>query len=650
MKNIIKKHTLTKVIYVLSFLILVAFFGCNTSDNLDLRSPDGSIEFKVDNQNNQLTYEIYHRGKPVIISSNLGLESSQRSFSKGSIVNAEQTEVNKTWSPIYGEKSEMINHYRESVMTIKTAEDYTMMLRTRVYDDGVAFRYEIPQQEDLQKITLTEDLTTFRFEKDFECRKIRYRDMDSEFKPEPLSTVEYSKPPMVVQTENSWVALNEANIYDMSMMYFVNPDHETAMHASIGLSELELPAKTPWRVIQIGNEAADFIHSDILPNLNEPCNKEEFSWVKPGKSLWEWRNRGDTINGFVYSCNEASFKRLIDDVAELNLDYVLFCDGWYSKKGPQYPRKDLDMPSLIEYAKSKKVEILLYVDRQQVDANNDWDLEEVLQTFKKWGAAGIKYGFLSFQYELMDPSTFQRQEFVNETWDIVKTSAEYQMLVNFHDFPLHPGGERITWPNKITSEFGHGQQDARKSFGPRTAVSAPFFIGISGPIDMTNGFYDLEGLHRRIKVDKEGIFSTVAAENARCLINYTPLLILGDNGDEFQQKKDLFDFIQSMPDTWDESKVLHGKPEDYIIIARRSGEDWFVGGNTDEEERSFEVSLDFLGKGNYDITLYLDAEDTHYINNKETYEIKSLTGNENSVIPVRMAPGGGFSMKIIKQD
>lgn len=649
MRKAIQKRTLTKPSYWMSLWIVVVFFGCN-AEKMDLRSPDGNVEFQVDNQNNQLTYEVFHKGEPVITSSTLGLEAKQGNLSKGIILKTEQSEVNKTWSPMYGEKSEIINHYRENAIFYETTDGLSMTLRIRAYNDGVAFRYEIPEQENTEKITLTKDLTTFGFEKDFECRKIRYRDMDSEFKPEPLSKVEYSKPPMVIQTEDSWVALNEANIYDMSMMYFVNPDKETAMHASIGISEIALPAKTPWRVIQVGDKAADFIHSDILLNLNEPGDKQEFSWVKPGKSLWEWRNRGDTINGFVYSCDEASFKRLIDDAAELNLDYVLFCDGWYSKKGPQYPREDIDVPGLINYANNKGVDILLYLDRQQADANNDWDLEDVLKTFKEWGVAGIKYGFLSFQYELMDPSTFQRQEFVNETWDIVKTSAKYQMLVNFHDFPLHPGGERVTWPNKITSEFGHGQQDARKSFGPRIAVSAPFFIGISGPIDMTNGFYDLEGLHRRIKVDKDGIFSTVAAENARCLINYTPLLILGDNGDEFKQKEDLFEFIQAMPDKWDESKVLYAKPEDYIIIARRSGEDWFVGGNTDEESRSFDVSLDFLDDGNYDITLYLDAEDTHYLHNKETYEIKNMEGNKNSVMPVRMAPGGGFSMKIIKLD
>jgi len=266
----------------------------------------------------------------------------------------------------------------------------------------------------------------------------------------------------------------------------------------------------------------------------------------------------------------------------------------------------------------------------------------LLRTFHEWGAAGIKYGFLSQE-------TNDRKTFVDLTREITRLCAKYRMLVDFHDNPVHPGGEERTWPNRITLEYCHGQQDSRKSFGPEIAVTVPFINGLSGPLDMANGYYDLNGLQNRSKVDKNGLNSTVVGETARCLINYSPLMILPDNGDVYNQKKDLFRFIRDMPDTWDETRFLGGEPGEFIVIARRSGRNWFVAGNTNDKARRVDLKLDFLEGREYNLIRYQDTKDSHFQKNKESYEVHIGSVVKDQVLTLPMAPGGGFCIKIIAE-
>jgi alpha-glucosidase len=266
-------------------------------------------------------------------------------------------------------------------------------------------------------------------------------------------------------------------------------------------------------------------------------------------------------------------------------------------------------------------------------------MEDVLKTFHNWGAAGIKYGFLS--QEIRD-----RKAFVDVTREITRLCAKYRLLVDFHDNPVHPGGEERTWPNRIAVEYCHAQQDSRKSFSPTKAVTVPFINGLSGALDMANGYYDLNGLQNRIKVDKNGLNSTVVGETARCFINYTPLLILPDNGDEYNQKADLFRLIREMSDSWDETRVIDGEPGEFIVVARRSGQNWFVGGSTNEQARIATVRLDFLDEGQYRMTQYQDADDSNYLKNKESYRIYTEIAKKDQIITIPMAPGGGFCMQL----
>ena len=607
----------------------------------DLYSPDRKIHVTVKETGNSISYALSYNGTEIIQQSALGLESTTLSFYEDGVKKVEKSTFKETWQPLFGKKSQVLNHYNQAIFYIQTEKGLEFNICFRVFDDGVAFRYNLPLQGKIEALAFTKDLSEYNFCGDYAARGIDRNIEGSAFEVKPLSQQKFSKLPLLVETPSAWVALNEASLFDFSEAYLVNPSGKMSMGIDIDKSACRLPMKTPWRVIQIAATAGKLIESDILVNLNDDCQIADPSWIKPGKSMWDWRNHGDTINGFVYGINEASYKRHIDFAAANDIAYTLFDADWYSEKGPAFPREDLDMPAIIKYANAKNVDVLLYVDRHGKRGKLNWNLEEVLQTFKRWGAKGIKYGFLAGEVT-------NRKQFVDTTWSITRLCAKYQMLVTFHDNPIHPGGEERTWPNLIAKEYCHGQQDSRKSFGPSKAVSAPFINGLSGALDMTNGYYDLDGLQNRQKVDKKGLNSTVVGETARCFINYSPLLVLPDNGDEYSKKADLFSFIQQMPVSWDETRVLQGIPGAYLVIARRKGNDWFIAGNTNEDGRTLQIPLSFLGKGDYQLTSFNDGPQAHYTNNKLAYSVEKSRSDNRKRFKAVMAPGGGFCL-IIRQ-
>lgn len=628
-----------RICIIIAIFAIPAISFCRNYQPVILNSTDSLICLKISNKDKKLKGEISVKGKDILDISNLGLISDQEDFSKLQIIKTSQKSVKDSWQTLFGKNSLIENYYEELNISTQTEKGWMMNVTFRIYNDGIAFRYEVPAQKGFDSLSILTDQTRFHFAEDFLCRAIDLNVETSAFEEKPISKTTFSKMPLLLKTPHCWMAINEAAVFDFSEMYLKNASASTTLRSDIGVSNCSLPLKTPWRVIQVGKKAGNLIESNILVNLNEPCKIEDPSWIKPGKAMWDWRNHGDTINGFVYGINEASYKRFIDFASENGIKYVVFDAGWNSKKGPQFPRENLDMPEIIKYARTRNVGIMLYIDRQGKDEENNWDMDEVLNTFSQWGAVGVKYGFL--ELEIKD-----RKTFVDRTRKIVELCAKYRMLVDFHDNPIHPGGEERTWPNRICIEYCHAQQDSRKSFNPSKAVLVPFINGLCGPLDMANGFYDLEGLQNRVAVDKKGLNSTVVGETARCLVNYSPLLILPDNPDEYNKKADLFRFIKEMPDTWDETKIIDGVPGEYIIVARRTGKNWFLAGNTNEQARTVDFPLNFLEKGSYKLTRYQDSKYSHYQKNKESYQILNEIVSKNDIVNVPMAPGGGFCMQL----
>ncbi|MCK5277720.1 MAG: glycoside hydrolase family 97 catalytic domain-containing protein, partial [Cyclobacteriaceae bacterium] len=346
--------------------------------------------------------------------------------------------------------------------------------------------------------------------------------------------------------------------------------------------------------------------------LSAPSKIEDTSWIKPGKCMWDWRVWGyETETGFRYELDTKSHLRFIDFAAENNIKYLLMDADWYGSEfsttsDPTSANEKVDIQKNMAYAKSKGVGIILYLN--DVGAKK-FGLERVIKQFADWGASGVKYGFMKNQ----------GQEKVQYTRKVVELCAKYKLLVDFHDGPVPPSGDCRTWPNLITREYCHSQADAKRSYWPETAVASPFINGLTGSLDLCGGWYDLEGAESRVKVF-EPIPGTVAAENAKLVVNYSGLSVLADSPEEYMKKPDLFQFIRVLPDSFDEIKVLNDVIRESITVARRSGDQWFVGSLTNRDARTLKIPLGFLAPDTkYEVILYEDAPDTHFTDNKEAY-------------------------------
>ena len=392
----------------------------------------------------------------------------------------------------------------------------------------------------------------------------------------------------------------------------------------------------------LGNRPGDLIESDLLVNLNESCKIEDTSWIKPGKSMWDWRVWGyKAADGFVYGLNTVSHKRFIDFASKNNIQFLLIDADWYGPEfsdtsDPTQAREGVNIEECMAYAKEKGVGVILYLN--DIGAKK-FGLERVLKQFAEWGAVGVKYGFM----------TGSPQDKVQNTRKIIELCAKNKLMVDFHDNPIAPSGDRRTWPNLVTKEFCHAQADAKRSYWPETIVTAPFVNMIAGPLDMTNGWFGLNDAcgNGRPKVFME-IPGTVAAEVAKLIVIYSGWNVLPDAPEEYLKKDDLFDCIRRMPARFDGYKVLDGKIGEYITVARQSGDDWFVGSLTNREGRELSVKLDFLdGNKKYMATFYEDASDTHFEKNKETYQVrKDIEVDSNTTVTAKLAPGGGHSIYI----
>ncbi|MCG8391098.1 MAG: glycoside hydrolase family 97 C-terminal domain-containing protein, partial [Cytophagales bacterium] len=291
----------------------------------------------------------------------------------------------------------------------------------------------------------------------------------------------------------------------------------------------------------------------------------------------------------------------------------------------------------MDYAQSKNVGIILYLN--DVGAKK-FGLEKVLQQFAAWGAVGVKYGFM----------TGTPADKVKQTRKVIETCAKYRLMVDFHDNPIPPSGDRRTWPNVVTREYGHAQADAKRSYFPETAVNTALVNMIAGPLDMTNGWFDLNNAHSRVRVFEE-IPGTVAAEVAKLIVVHTGWMVLPDSPEEYLKKEDLFDCIRKMPAQFDSFRVLGAELDGFISVARQARKDWFIGTLTNREPRSVTLDLGFLPQGRrYSATLYEDATDTHFLDNKEAYNLRTIEVDTNTKLQVKMAPGGGHAIYLTPLD
>ncbi len=655
-----------------SFVAFALAVPAAAAESIDTQSPDGNLAARFQLVEGTPHWQVRFNDEPVLEPGRLGLQLGGDELGALDTVSSSLSRHRETVATVWGKFAEYDDHFSQLLWTLgeTSGKGRKLRIEVRVYDSGIALRYVFPPDGGWEPtIPLADDRTEFCFAGDYTgwC----YAGEHDPLGPQPLSRFRSGRRggarlPLTVRCSPAvHLAVLEAAIFDCAPFALTPSDAgRYAFRATFPASTLSSGGATSWRVLLVGRTAGDLLVSPVMYCLNPPCRIEDTGWVKPGLAMWDWRAWGATTeDGFTYGLDMPSWRRFIDFASKHHVRYLVLDAGWYglefektsdprtSRKyllvqpDPQNPRlvpqappadwdDPIDVPALIRYGRSKNVGVILYFNDI---ARLNCPFEETLALYQRWGAAGIKYGFMKGK----------GQQKVRETRRIVELCAKHRLLCDFHDGPVPPSGDRRTYPNYVAREFCHSQSDARRAFSPTGFCEQVFVNMLAGPLDMCNGLYALENPAR----DRPKIFTnvntTIVAETARVMIAFSGLSILPDCPEAYEARSDLFDYLGKLPMTWDETRILHGQIGQYITTARRSGSHWFVASATNEEARSLEIALDFLESDQvYNATLYEDAPDAHYIENREAYRVRKREVRRGDKIDAVMAPGGGHCVHL----
>lgn len=594
-------------------------------------SPDNSVGFSVYEVNGQLKYEVSYKGKPVILESCLGIDRWKDNME---IERIDSVSVNQDWYPVYGERSVVNDCYKGYTYTLKgKGRGDKLALIVRIYNSGVGFRYKYLHGSYLR---ITEEFTTFTVPENTYCwfapfaqaehKRMLVKDWPGE-----------AERPLTLQLENGlYASLAEAEMVDYSRTKFVVRKGESNVIRCKMYDAVEdiAPFETPWRVVMIAESPKDLINNnDLILNLNKPCQIEDTSWIKPGRII---RTVSLTTDGA---------KKVVDFAVKRGLNYIHFDSGWYGSEiskesdprksdvDPQRcPVNDLDMPEVVRYAKSKGVGVWVYVNQRALSAY----LDEILPLYESWGIAGIKFGFVhvgSFRWT---------------TWlhDAVKKCAKHHLMVDIHD-EYRPTGFSRTYPNLLTQEGVRGNEEFPDGVNNTTL---PFTRFLCGAADATVCYYHCKELKPGLEksLNARSLLNTACHQMALSVINYSPLQFLYwyDTPEDVKDEPELF-FFDNLPTTWDDSKTLDGAIGEYITMARRKDNVWYVGCLTNNDARKLNVSLDFLEEGKkYELTMFTDGGEKVKTRTHVAIDTKKVTAKTN--LKLSLLSRGGVAM-IIKE-
>ncbi len=619
-------------------------------DFYQVSSPDGSLTATVRSSGAGLSYRVIRNGDELIAFSPLSIRSGVRH----AVTSTATTSHDSTWTPTWGQFGSIRDLHNRLTLTVQVG-DAQFELSFKVYDDGLGFRFAAEEQAALVGSTTVFDVL-YNLYGEYMARFPRgEHSPEGPFRLDSESIRSNPPTPIVIDAgAKGWLALLESDLFSTETfpsMLFEKAAGEPTLRAAIQSAALP-PGdfRTPWRVVLVGDAPGDLLESTVAVNLAAPLALDDASWVKPGKALFNWRTLGYRANrGFVYGVNTRTLRRLIDFVAEQGLEYVQVDDEWFKRiEYPDIVRQapNFDIEEVIAHANAKGVRIVIYVDREPAEFITRTSDEQLYRIFADLGASAIKYGF--------------RRNNAPFTRAALQSAAEKQMLMNFHDNPTPLTGARRTMPNAITRQTGWGQQDGRRAFAPEDFLEMAMINALLGPFDQINGIYDINEMPDRTKGADNPINTTVASENARVLVTFTGMAMLPDVPEEYRKKIDMFEFLRELPMTWDETRVLHsqmptpGQGDGHITTARRSGAEWFVCSVSGENPRTLAIPMDFLDTTlTYDVTYYEDDHDgdtpTHYIDNRETYQVRFGSVASTDTVNAVMVAGGGHCMWIRPQ-
>ena len=703
-------NRIQSVLLSLSFLMMSAW-GLQAED---LKSPNGrlAMHFEVDGMGCPV-YTLSYKGKPVIKRSRLGLEAEGFSLREGfQLQKAETATFDETWKPVWGEVSSIRNHYNELAVTLhQPKDDRTIRIRFRLYDDGLGFRYEFPEQKNLVYFVIKDEYSEFAMAGDHkafwipgdydtqeydyteshlsEIRKLMKAAVTFNTSQTPFSPTGVQTALMMKSADGLYINLHEAALVDYPCMSLELDDKTMTFRSWLTPDAqgkkgyMQTPCQSPWRTIMVSDDAREILASKLTLNLNEPCALKDVSWIKPvkyigvwwemitGKSTWAYTNDLLSVhigvtdytkvkpNG-THAANNDKVRRYIDFAAKHGFDQVLV-EGWnigwedWFGHSKDYvfdfltPYPDFDIKALNEYAHSKGVKLMMHHETSASTRNYERHMEEAYQLMNKYGYNAVKSGYVG--NIIPRGEHHYGQWMINHYLYAVKKAAEHHIMVNAHE-AVRPTGLCRTYPNLIGNEAARGTE--YESFGgnkPFHTTILPFTRLMGGPMDYTPGI-----LETRIKnVNPENnsfVHSTLARQLALFVTMYSPLQMAADLPENYERFMDAFQFIKDVAVDWDDSKYLEAEPGRYITVARKAKgtNNWFVGCTASENGHMANISFDFLDpKRKYTATIYADGPTAHYEKNPQAYTIKKMTVTNKSRLTLRAASGGGFAISIIEQ-
>lgn len=654
-----------KIVVLLSGVLALAACGSHSTSEPVATSPDGRIKVSVQMEGGQLSYSISQDSESLIVPSKLGFELMGGNIlgDNTEILSVTHSSHKETWETVWGE-SRLIEDNHNS-MIVHTAH---LDVEFRVFNDGVGFRYIFP--DDLGEFRIREELTEYKFAR--ADHKIWWMPRSEPYYEAYGNHTAFDEidcaytPVTITGADGRFYSIHEAALLDFAKVNLVGSDASTLKTSLTKWSDgtgvyVTDTRTTPWRTIIITDRAGGLIESHLMLNLNEPCKIEDTSWCKPGKYIGIWWELHKYMRTWYYGPQHGATtertKEYIDFAAAHNIQAVLV-EGW--NKGwdgnwmknstgfsftEAYP--DYDFDEVMKYAASKGVQMIIHNETAANTEHYFSQIDSAYALYQKYGMHYIKTGNVNL---LMDGKEEHDGQYgVNRLHEIVEKAAQYQINVDEHE-PCIPTGLCRTWPNLMTGEAIRGQEhDAWEADGgnkPEHQTVCPFIRGLAGPMDYTFGTFDFSNPN----TPTSRVKTTISKQLAQYVVIYSPLQMASDLYEAYEGVK-AFDFISDVPTDWEQTKVLDAVIGDYVVTARqeRGGSDWYLGAITDENARTLDVPLSFLGKGKWMAQIYEDTPQTSYETSPETYQYREVEVSAKEVLSLKLATSGGCAIRFIKK-
>lgn len=661
----------------LILIIVTCIFSCtNNKDEqiLAIDSPNNRIKVIFDNSDENLTYSIKFDGNDLITKSRMGFEFKnmkplERNFT---ITNYEISTVDDTWEQPWGEQKIIRDNNRSLFIELEENGDSSRKLNIefKVFNDGVGFRYILPEQPGIDSISITNELTEFSFSANHKAWSIpAYSPWKYEllYKENFISKLDTAHTPLTIKTtDNHYVSIHEAALIDFSSMTLYG-DEKNKLKIDLvpwkdGIKvKTNGSFKTPWRTIQIADTPGGLIESNLILNLNEPNALGDVSWVKPMKYIGIWWgihiDKWTFHQGPKLGATTENALEYIDFASENGFDEVLvegwnegFEDSWGSDFGPKQnftkPNPRFNLIKVQDYAKSKGITLQAYNETCANPPNYLKQIDSAYALYEKLGYRSVKVGQVNSEF--VNGEWHWGQYGVNYYQTVVEKGAKHHLAINFHE-PIKATGLRRTYPNLVSREGARGQEfnawDDEGGNPPEHLTILPFTRLLAGPMDFTPGIFRMDFPQR----PDNRVNTTLAKQLAIYVVIYSPIQMAADLIENYEDQP-AFQFIKDVPTDWETSKVIDGEIGDYVIIVRKDvhSDDWYLGAITDEEKRDFTIKLDFLDKGKYEAQIYQDSEKTDLIKAPTEYEILVKEVNSSDTLNLKLANSGGTAIRFKK--